>query len=242
MSFWTTTKTCSNNSSSNSSNIARKTCSILFFFFSFLNKERFRPLRRRLVVHNTIPPTPTFGAKNHQFHKVLIKMFRTTLTQSTTNFQRLHQNVLHKALLITPTSSGAMMMLSGNYTTHIRALSGMSASSSSESSTTTGFGKSVPSSVSFSSSSRHVRGVISSSTSPKNHHHHPLRSTTTTSARASVSSSSSIVRFNTTTATRSNVIQSISLKDDCNNRSKGTTRRSNNSIRLLATELSLIHI
>ena len=35
------------------------------------------------------------------------------------------------------------------------------------------------------------------------------------------------------------MIQSISLKDDCNNRSKkGTTRRSNNSIRLLATEKS----
>ena len=74
-------------------------------------------------------------AKNHQFfQKVLIKMFRTTLTQRTTNFSRLHQNVLHKALLVTPTSSGAMMMLSGKYTTHIRALSGMSASSSSSSS------------------------------------------------------------------------------------------------------------
>ena len=176
------------------------------------------------------------------FQKVsLIKMFRTTLTQrTTTNFSRLHQNVLHKALLVTPTSSGAMMMLSGKYTTHIRALSGMSASSSSSESSESSVGKSVPSSVSFSSSSRHVRGVISSSTTSKNHHHHhhhhPLRSTT--SARASVSSSS-IVRFNnTTTATRrSRAIQSISLKDDRNNRSKkGTTRRSNNSIRLLATE------
>ena len=138
------------------------------------------------------------GAKNHQFHDFFqflgIKMFRTTLLTQSTNFQRLHQNVLHKALLITPTS-GAMMMFSGNYSTHIRALSGMSASSSSESSSSTG-GKSVPSSVSsFASSSRNVGGVISSSTSAPKNHRHPLRSTTTTttttSARASVSSSSS---------------------------------------------------
>ncbi len=151
-------------------------------------------------------------------------MFRSTLTQSTTNFQRLHQNVLHKALLMTPTSSGAMMMLSGNYTTHIRALSGMSASSSSESSSITG-GKSVPSSVSFSTSSRHVRGVISSSTTSKNHHHHPFRSTPPTTPRPSFPSSSSIARFTPTTPPRINVIQSIPLKNDLTNRRKKVTTR-----------------